>query len=111
MDAWGLHGGVAATLEMDGSIVSSDGRRYSRSPERVKRANGQAAVDAGASIVTNVYPDGLYLFEGETARRAWHAILPRLVAGKPQRVRDLQWVGHVWTADDGSTLLYLDGSH
>ena len=111
MDAWGLSDGTEVTLGADGSIVVSDGRRYRRTRERVKRANGQSAVDAGASIATNIDPDGLYLFEGEIARRAWRVIAPRLVVGKPPRVRDLQWVGHVWTADDGSRLLYFDGSH
>ncbi|SBS72986.1 hypothetical protein [uncultured Microbacterium sp.] len=111
MDEWGLHGGVAPTLDAGGSIATSDGRRYRRSPERVKRSNGQGAVDAGASIATDIYPDGLYLFEGEAARRAWQAILPRLVVGKPPRVNDLQWRGHVWIDEDGSALLYLEGSH
>ncbi|WP_344097023.1 hypothetical protein [Microbacterium deminutum] len=53
----------------------------------------------------------MYLFEDEAARRAWPTLLPRLIVGKPPPVRDLRWVGHIWTAEDGSKMLFFNGSH
>jgi hypothetical protein len=111
VDDWALHGGSEANFGPDGSILTSDGRNYSRTPQRLKRAAAQAAVDAGAPIATSIYPDGIYLFEGDAALDAWSVIRPRLVVGKPPTVRDLQWVGHLWVAEDGSPLLFFDGSH
>jgi hypothetical protein len=94
-----------------GLLVSSSGISYRRTPERVKRSNGRALVRSGIPIVTDVYPDDLRIYEGDDARHAWQEIEPRLVAGKPPRVRDLQWVGHVYTSDEGKSLLYFEGQH
>jgi len=111
MEHWGLPGGTAISTEADGSIRLGDGRLFRRSPQRVTRSNGRLAVEAGSPVVTGIYPDGTYLFENEAAAHAWQQILPRLVIGKPPPVRDLQWIGHIFAADDGSQLLFFDGSH
>lgn len=108
---WGLHGGVAIARDATGVIRDTVGVEYRRTPERIKRENGRTAISSGAPIVTDIYPDGMYMFEGEAAREAWKEILPRLVVGKRPEMRDLQWVGHVWAADDGALLLVFDGAH
>jgi len=95
----------------DGSLVSPSGETYSRTPERIKRRNGNAYIAAGAAVVTEVYPEGLTWFEGEAAQATWQEVLPRLVVGRAPDPVDLQWVGHVWRGDRGGTLLRFDGEH
>jgi hypothetical protein len=95
----------------DGSLVSPNGETFSRTPERVKRRNGNAYIAAGAVVVTEVYPEGLTLFEGEAAQATWQEVLPRLVVGRAPNAVDLQWVGHVWRGDRGGVLLRFDGEH
>ena len=95
----------------DGSLCGPDGVVYRRTPQRVTRRIGRETVAAGAVVVTDVYPDGLMYWEGADATAVWNEIEPRLVVGRRPPVRDLQWVGHVWSSDDGETLLRFDGEH
>jgi hypothetical protein len=94
-----------------GSLVSPNGETYSRTPERIKRRNGNPYIAAGALVVTEVYPEGLTLFEGGAAQATWQEVLPRLVVGRAPNPVDLQWVGHVWRGDRGGVLLRFDGEH
>jgi hypothetical protein len=95
----------------DGSLRGPDGVRYRRTPVRVTRSLGRELVARGAALVTNVYPEGLSYYGADAAREVWSQIEPRLVIGRPPRVRDLQWVGHVWESDSGLSLLRFDGEH
>ena len=95
----------------DGSLQAPDGVGYRSTPERLRRKSGDQLVGSGAAIVTNVYPEGFVYYEGSEARTMWHEIAPRLVIGARPRLRDLQWVGHVWRSDDGRVLLRFDGKH
>ena len=95
----------------DDSLVLPSGETYSRTPERIKRRNGNAFIAAGASVVTVVYPEGLTLFEGEAAQATWQEVLPRLVVGRAPDPVDLQWLGHVWSGDRGGVLLRFEGEH
>lgn len=111
MEEWGLSGGVPITRNPDGSITLAFGRTYRQTPERVKRSNGDDAIASGAPLVTDVYPDGTFLFEHEPARDAWTRIRPLLIVGDVRRTQGLGWVGRVWSTDDGSRLVYLEGYH
>lgn len=71
IEEWGLSGGIAVVAETDGSVRALDGRLYRPSPERVKASNGRAAVEAGVPSVTDIHPNGSYLFEDEAAVLAW----------------------------------------
>lgn len=95
----------------DGSIAGPDARAYRRTPERVTRRLGDDAIAAGASVVTDVYPDGLTWYDGPDAQRIWAQIARRLIVGRKPAVRDLQWVGHVWSSDSGDVMLRFDGEH
>jgi hypothetical protein len=95
----------------DGSLEGPNGVVYRRTPVRIKRRAGSELVEAGTPIVTSVYPEGLTWFDGHAATAVWATIKPRLVEGKPPRVRDLQWVGHVWESDSGAELLRFEGQH
>jgi hypothetical protein len=81
-------------LNPDRSVTIPGGHQYRRSAERVKRSNGQAAIDAGAPSVTSMYPDGTFMVLDGDAFEAWVQILPRLV---------------VWVADDASRLVQVEG--
>lgn len=111
MEIWGLSGGMPIDLNPDGSVTIPGGHQFRRSAERVKRSNGQAAIDAGAPLLTSMYPDGLFLFLDGDAFEAWTQILPRLVVGKVGSQHDLIWKGHVWVADDASRLVQVEGYH
>jgi hypothetical protein len=106
-----MDGGRSLEFLSNGDLLAPSGVRYRRTPERVKRANAQSLIDAGCPVATDVYPEGLSFYEGASARRAWVEIAPRLVVGKPPRVRDLQWTGHVWVSNAGDSLLYFHGDH
>lgn len=106
-----VHGRAAFGELPDGSIAGPDGTVYRRTPERVRRRVGNELIAAGASVVTDVYPEGLTWFDGEDAQRIWVEIAPRLIAGRKPAVRDLQWVGHVWFSDSGDALLRFEGEH
>ena len=96
----------------DGSLEGPNGVVYRRTPVRIKRRSGSELVDAGTPVVTSVYPEGLTWYEGGAeATAAWAEIKPRLVEGKPPQLRDLQWVGHLWQADEGAELLRFEGQH
>ncbi|MGC5165326.1 hypothetical protein [Luteimicrobium sp. DT211] len=95
----------------DKSLRGPDGTVYRRTPQRVTRRVARDAVDAGAAVVTDIWPDGLRWFDGDDARNAWKAIQPALVTGRRPDPHDVQWVGHVWTSDDGRLLLRFDGQH
>lgn len=95
----------------DGSLRGPDGVEYRRTPERVNRRNGGGLVRSGAPVVTNIYPEGLQWFAGRDAVEAWNAIAPRLVAGRPPAVRDVQWTGKIWRDANGAALLRFDGQH
>ncbi|KYH43735.1 hypothetical protein AZH51_02760 [Branchiibius sp. NY16-3462-2] len=103
---------VGELIELpDGSLQGPAGVVYRRTPERVSRRAGRELVRAGAPVVTNVYPEGLRWFAGTEALDAWNDIAPRLVAGRPPAVRDLQWTGRVWRAANGDPLLRFEGQH
>lgn len=95
----------------DGSLRAPDGVVYRRTPQRVTRRIGREFIDAGAAVVTNLYPSGFSYVDGEAASEAWSGIEPSLVTSRRPPVRDTQWVGHVWRADDGRPLLRFDGEH
>jgi hypothetical protein len=95
----------------DGSLRGPSDAVYRRTPRRITRRLGNELLAAGAYVVTDVYPDGLTLYTDEAAGAAWTQIAPRLIAGRRPAVRDLQWVGHVWIADDGHLLMRFDGEH
>lgn len=106
-----MDGGKSIAVSPGGELVSSRGITFRRTPERVKRSAGDELIDEGSPVVTDVYPEGLHIYEGQDARAAWDEISRRLVVGKPPRVRDLQWIGHVWVSDDGDRLMYFEGHH
>jgi hypothetical protein len=106
-----MDGGRPVELLPNGELLASSGVRYRRTPERVKRSDARALIDAGSPVVTDVYPEGVEIHEGPLALDAWAEISPRLVVGKAPRVRDLQWVGHVWVSEAGGSLLYFQGDH
>jgi len=95
----------------DGSALGPDGLIYRQTPKRVKASVGRELVDAGASVVTDVFPESPTWYVGESAKRTWSDIRPRLVVGKSPAVRDLQWVGRVWETEDGVAMLWFNGSH
>jgi hypothetical protein len=103
--------GVPIDLSPGGDLILPSGVIYRRSPERAKRGRARALVESGCPVVTEVYPDGVTLFEGDEARGVWEEISPLLISGKPPLVNDLQWIGHVWQSEDGSELLYFEGRH
>jgi hypothetical protein len=94
-----------------GDLILPSGVLYRRTPERVKRGRAKALVESGSPVATEVYPDGATLFERDEAREVWEEISPRLISGRPPRVTDLQWIGHIWQSEDGSELLYFEGRH
>jgi hypothetical protein len=102
---------LGSTRTPDGSLVTPNGETYSRTPERTKRRNGNAYIADGAVVVTEVYPEGMTLFEGEAAQATWQEVLSRLVVGRAPNPVDLQWVGHVWRSDRGGVLLRFEGEH
>jgi hypothetical protein len=106
-----MDGGRPVELLPNGELLAPSGVRYRRTPRRVKRAGAQALIAAGSAVVTDVYPEGPEIHEGPDALVAWTEISPKLVAGKPPRVVDLQWVGHVWVSETGDSLLYFRGEH
>lgn len=106
-----LDGGRPLELLSNGELLAPSGVRYHRTPERVIRAEARTLIEAGCPVVTDVYPEGVEIFEGSRAADAWAEIAPRLVIGKRSRVRDLQWTGHVWVSDAGDSLLYFHGDH
>lgn len=61
--------------------------------------------------MTDIYPDGPFLFEGADARAAWRQIMPTLIVGKMKGEQGVIWKGHIWTADDGSRLVQVRGYH
>jgi len=95
----------------DGSLRDADGVIYRRTPRRVTRSLGRELIAAGAVVATDVYPDGLWFHHGDAARETWQQIESALVTGRRPRLRDIQWVGHVWESDDGLVLLRFDGQH
>ena len=107
----GMNGGRSLELLPNGELLAPSGIRFRRTPERVKAVTARSLIDAGCPVVTDVHPEGLEIFEGESARGAWTEIAPRLVVGKPPQVRDLQWTGHVWVSEAGDSLLYFRGAH
>ncbi|AKU17165.1 hypothetical protein VV02_17055 [Luteipulveratus mongoliensis] len=85
---------------------------FHRTPQRLRRrAVGKQLIEAGAPVVTDVYPEGLVWHEGPDARSAWAEIAPLLVTGARPSPRDLQWVGHIWKSDAGEVMLRFDGEH
>jgi hypothetical protein len=77
----------------------------------VKRKLADELMASGAAIVTSVYPEGLRWYDREAAASVWLQIKPRLIEAKRPRVQDLQWVGHVWESENGSTLMFFEGEH
>lgn len=106
-----MDGGDSIEFSTGGTLRSSSGVSYRRTPDRIKRSNGGELIDSGAPVVTDVYPEGMVIYEGAAASAAWKQIAPRLVLGKRPRVRDLQWVGHIWLSEQGHPLLYFAGKH
>lgn len=101
---------MRAVLEPDGSVTVGS-VTYRRTPERVKRRTGQAYVDEGAAVVTDVYPEGPVLHHGEPARRKWSEIADRLRTGPHDKPSHEFWSGHVFESDSGLVLLWLEGRH
>lgn len=95
----------------NGSIRGSDEIEYHRTPRRVTRLIARELIAAGASLATSVYPEGLKFYENGAASSVWEGVSPYLVVGKSPRVRDLQWIGHVWESADGRVLLHFEGRH
>ena len=97
-------------LEPDGSVTIGS-VTFRRTPERVKRRTGRDYVDSGAVIVTDVYPEGPVLHQGESAKQKWQEISGRIVSGPDSKPTHEYWSGHVFESDSGLVLLWLDGHH
>lgn len=93
-----------------GLITGPDARRYSRRTTRAKRAQADALIQEGASLVLYYWGgEQLTWFDGADAQEQWTAVRPHVTSGQPRLRGDIEWTAGRWEDHEGHPLLVLTG--
>ena len=93
-----------------GQLINPAGVRFERRSTRLKRAQADALIAAGAPLILYWYGGRqLDYFDGSDAVQQWRAVRPVVTTQAPQLGGGVVWSGGRWVSDEDQEVLVLTG--